>query len=107
MLVKATRTLYYGLKRIKEGQKFELKPVRMYKRDSKGNVVKGRDGKPVVEEISAEAQFSARSMMKVENEKASKKKREVVDDHDEQQPIETIDTSPDELSSSTGDEDVL
>lgn len=66
MLVRAIQTGYYGNKRIREGQIFELKSLKIQKKDPKTQ----RDLKVV--EIPAEQQFSELWMEKLEKSEEKK-----------------------------------
>ena len=62
MLVEATQIGIYGNKRIKEGERFELKDMKVEQKDPKTGVSTG------FKTIKAEDQFSERWMTKVSKE---------------------------------------
>lgn len=110
MLVEATRVIYYGLKRRRIGERFQLKAYRHYKRDKNGVVEKDKDGKPIIVTVSAEEQFSPKSMMKVESEQPVK--RTARKSAEPNPPVEppSLDDPPsdnDGLGEPTGDTEVL
>lgn len=71
MLVRATQKGYYNLKRIKEGEIFELVPIEgLYKDDSKPG-----EAKPVKKTWTPEEQFSSKWMEKVDEPVARAKSK--------------------------------
>jgi hypothetical protein len=66
MKVKATKLGFYGHKRRREGDVFELVPYKVQKLDAEGKVVFDDKRKPVLETISPEAQFSDSWMSRIE-----------------------------------------
>lgn len=83
MLVEATQTGIYGNKRIKEGERFELKDMKVEQKDPKTGISQG------FKTIKAEDQFSERWMTKItkEEEKKSPGKKIVKPDLNENEEV--------------------
>lgn len=83
MLVEATQTGIYGNKRIKDGERFELKDMKVEQKDPKTGISKG------FVTIKAEDQFSERWMIKItkEEEKKSPGKKIVKPDLNENEEV--------------------